>query len=263
MKRLTCLSQEIAASSASTHTLNYNFWASLIRRQKTTRPRFRMPRNASLLLLFLLSTIYFQSTVSKTRIEESDGERLILQRRSVRGNQNSANNSLRKTRRRHSGRLLGRPNPVLCARRPRTVRDMDSGHFYFFSDDTNYRVSKEVFSKLVHHMCKCVKNTHYSPPPPPPSSSMLATCLQGHKASWLDARNLCRERCMDLASLETPQENEMMRKLIEQRNLRDVWTSGRMCNFHGCNKPHLQPRHINGKISVTISIHTVYVLYIS
>jgi len=52
---------------------------------------------------------------------------------------------------------------------------------------------------------------------------------------------------MDLASLETPRENEMMRKLIIQRNLREVWTSGRMCNFRGCDQPHLRPRHVNGE----------------
>ncbi len=43
-------------------------------------------------------------------------------------------------RRRHSGRLLGRPSPIKCARRPRTVKDGGTGHYYFFSDDTNYRV---------------------------------------------------------------------------------------------------------------------------
>ncbi len=67
-------------------------------------------RSASILLLVtLLALIYFQSTLSKTR-------------------------------RRHSGRLLARPNPVKCARRPRTVLDKHEGHYYFFSDDTNYRV---------------------------------------------------------------------------------------------------------------------------
>ncbi len=45
---------------------------------------------------------------------------------------------------------------------------------------------------------------------------------QGHAVSWLDARNLCRERCMDLVSLETPQENKMFVDLITQRNLREV-----------------------------------------
>jgi len=85
----------------------------------------RMPRNACRLLLCLLASIYFQSTVSKTR---------IVAKRAIQSN----------PRRRHSGRLLGRPDPVLCARRPRTVRDGDTGHFYFFSEDTNYRVSRSA-----------------------------------------------------------------------------------------------------------------------
>ena len=63
---------------------------------------------------------------------------------------------------------------------------------------------------------------------------------------WLDARNLCRELCMDLVSIETPEENSAVIELIRERNLRSVWTSGRLCNFQGCNRPHLQPRHING-----------------
>ena len=63
---------------------------------------------------------------------------------------------------------------------------------------------------------------------------------------WLDARNLCREICMDLVSIETAGENEMLKMLIRQRGLNEVWTSGRLCNFNGCDKPHLQPRHING-----------------
>lgn len=82
--------------------------------------------------------------------------------------------------------------------------------------------------------------------------------FKGHEASWLDARNLCREQCMDLVSIETPGENQMIKDLIRQRNVNEVWTSGRLCNFHGCDKPHLQPRHINGKnynyfISIFIS----------
>merc|ERR1712203_1357194 len=31
-----------------------------------------------------------------------------------------------------------------------------------------------------------------------------------HKVDWLDGRNICREYCMDLVSLETPTENELI-----------------------------------------------------
>ena len=74
------------------------------------------PRDPSILLLFgLVSIIYFQSGMTKQR-----------------------------SRPRHSGRLLGRPNPIKCARRPRTVLDKGSGHYYFFSDDTRYRVRVQI-----------------------------------------------------------------------------------------------------------------------
>ena len=34
------------------------------------------------------------------------------------------------------------------------------------------------------------------------------------KVDWLEARNTCREYCMDLASLETPTEDEMIRDFL-------------------------------------------------
>jgi hypothetical protein len=34
------------------------------------------------------------------------------------------------------------------------------------------------------------------------------------KVDWLEARNTCREYCMDLVSLETPSEDELINKLI-------------------------------------------------
>ena len=70
--------------------------------------------------------------------------------------------------------------------------------------------------------------------------------FQGNKVGWLDARNLCRERCMDLVSIETFEENMMVMKLVHERRLKDLWTSGRLCNFKGCDAKHLQPRKING-----------------
>jgi hypothetical protein len=29
-------------------------------------------------------------------------------------------------------------------------------------------------------------------------------------------------------------------------NVRYIWTSGRKCNFNGCNRPDLQPANVNG-----------------
>ena len=34
------------------------------------------------------------------------------------------------------------------------------------------------------------------------------------KVDWLEARNICREYCMDLVSIETPSENDLIEELI-------------------------------------------------
>jgi hypothetical protein len=36
------------------------------------------------------------------------------------------------------------------------------------------------------------------------------------RVDWLDARNVCREYCMDLISMETQEENNMIFRLIQQ-----------------------------------------------
>ena len=36
------------------------------------------------------------------------------------------------------------------------------------------------------------------------------------QASWLDARNICRSMCMDLISVETPEENLMVESLMKK-----------------------------------------------
>lgn len=36
------------------------------------------------------------------------------------------------------------------------------------------------------------------------------------RGDWLDGRNICREYCMDLVSIETQEENNMIFKLIQQ-----------------------------------------------
>jgi hypothetical protein len=40
--------------------------------------------------------------------------------------------------------------------------------------------------------------------------------LANRKVDWLDGRNICREYCMDLVSLETQEENNMIFRLIQQ-----------------------------------------------
>lgn len=66
------------------------------------------------------------------------------------------------------------------------------------------------------------------------------------EVDWLDARNICRRHCMDAVSLETPQENEFVKQRIARGNVRYIWTSGRKCNFAGCDRPDLQPPNENG-----------------
>jgi hypothetical protein len=36
------------------------------------------------------------------------------------------------------------------------------------------------------------------------------------RVDWLDARNICREYCMDLVSMETQEENNLVFRLIQQ-----------------------------------------------
>lgn len=40
--------------------------------------------------------------------------------------------------------------------------------------------------------------------------------LKNTRVDWLDARNICREYCMDLVSMETQEENNMIFRLIQQ-----------------------------------------------
>jgi len=66
--------------------------------------------------------------------------------------------------------------------------------------------------------------------------------------NWLDARNWCRERCMDLVSLETPQEIQLIKQSMQLHNIQYCWTSGRLCDFgEKCtSRKDLQPLEING-----------------
>jgi len=105
-----------------------------------------------------------------------------------------------------SGRLLSLPDPVKCAQRPKHFEH--GGHSYWFSGD------EENFTD--------------------------------HKVDWLDGRNICREYCMDLVSLETPTENELIEEFLTKNDLPYIWSSGRLCNFKGCDREDLQPPTVNG-----------------
>jgi len=69
--------------------------------------------------------------------------------------------------------------------------------------------------------------------------------VRNTKWDWFNARNYCRKRCMDLVSFETPQEWDWVRGFMDA-NVAYFWTSGRLCDFEGCDRPDLFPKNING-----------------
>ncbi|XP_071535617.1 P-selectin-like [Panulirus ornatus] len=105
-------------------------------------------------------------------------------------------------------RTLIRPNPRACATRINHAATFRQGHYYFFSW------------------------THGP--------------TRNHERDWLDARNICRKHCQDLVSIETEDESKFVTDSIQQSNVKYIWTSGRKCNFDGCDRPDLQPIIING-----------------
>ena len=55
-----------------------------------------------------------------------------------------------------------------------------------------------------------------------------------------------RKHCQDLVSLETKDEAAFVYQQMQQGNVKYVWTSGRKCNFDGCDRADLQPPIVNG-----------------
>lgn len=106
-----------------------------------------------------------------------------------------------------NGRILDAPIPELCAQRIIHERTPD-GKGYFFS--------------------------------------WRDLALQGVERDWLSVRNFCRQRCMDSVSLETSNENEWIKQRVAEAKIKYIWTSGRICDFKGCDRPDLQPLPING-----------------
>jgi len=69
--------------------------------------------------------------------------------------------------------------------------------------------------------------------------------VRNTKWDWFNARNYCRKRCMDLVSFETQEEYDWVKGFIDG-SVPYFWTSGRKCNFGGCDKPEFFPKLING-----------------
>ncbi|XP_042235144.1 L-selectin-like [Homarus americanus] len=106
------------------------------------------------------------------------------------------------------GRTLLRPDPESCKNRIKHAATFRNGHYYFFS--------------------------------------WLHGPTQKHERDWLDARNICRKHCQDLVSIETQEENTFVKNALSEGNVKYIWTSGRKCNFDGCDRPDLKPTIING-----------------
>lgn len=70
--------------------------------------------------------------------------------------------------------------------------------------------------------------------------------LKDRNVDWLDARNLCREYCMDLVAIQTGEKNKLIIETIERNNLKSIWTAGRLCDFKGCETKDWLPLNING-----------------
>ncbi|KAF4521482.1 hypothetical protein B566_EDAN001779 [Ephemera danica] len=69
---------------------------------------------------------------------------------------------------------------------------------------------------------------------------------KNREEDWLGARNYCRKRCMDLSSPDTKAKNDFLKKRIVEAKQKYIWTSGRKCDFKGCDRPDLQPLEVNG-----------------
>lgn len=64
--------------------------------------------------------------------------------------------------------------------------------------------------------------------------------------NWLYGRNLCREYCMDALNINTQKENEFVKNLMKKKDIRTLWTSGRLCDFPGCNGTFTGDVWVNG-----------------
>jgi len=60
--------------------------------------------------------------------------------------------------------------------------------------------------------------------------------LRNARWNWFTARNYCRKRCMDLVAFESSNEQNAVGRFMNSGNVREVWTSGRLCDkeVDGC-----------------------------
>jgi len=116
--------------------------------------------------------------------------------------------SLAKTSQVPGGSNLSLPTPSLCAGRKINARLSSGGSGYYFS--WLERSTRNLF------------------------------------LNWLEARNWCRQRCMDLISMESPEEIQLVKESMQKHKIEYCWTSGRLCDFPGCDRKDLLPIEVNG-----------------
>ncbi|KAF2364324.1 C-type lectin fold [Trinorchestia longiramus] len=63
--------------------------------------------------------------------------------------------------------------------------------------------------------------------------------------TWVEARNECRKKCMELVALDHPLKYDHLAQLLRGRVTTGVWTAGKRCLFDEC-AGIVEPVHLNG-----------------
>lgn len=70
---------------------------------------------------------------------------------------------------------------------------------------------------------------------------------KGREVSWMEARNICRKYCMDTISIESQDEFDKVKEILEEYLVDYIWTSGRVCDSKEClGNEKFHPLNING-----------------
>ncbi|KPJ11760.1 hypothetical protein RR48_08066 [Papilio machaon] len=160
-------------------------------------------------------------------------------------------------------RRLALPDPKSCANRVRHATYRDGRgvlHSYFMSWEHAPTRSLEVDWLDARNICRrhCMDTVSLETPQheivltvesrPQYSleySSRLAGCViieLRHASAKIFMEKVSPPYLRDAKFME----NEFVKQKIARGNVRYIWTSGRKCNFAGCDRPDLQPPNVNG-----------------
>lgn len=85
------------------------------------------------------------------------------------------------------------------------------------------------------------------PPPALPNTSTIDLLIYFSSTTMIRHPRAKKRYCMDLVSLETQEKNNLIFRLIQTNDVPYIWTSGRLCDFKGCeNRPDLEPKSLYG-----------------